>query len=56
MTEEELWERNLQILENAPEDDEPLTEEEIEGIEEGKKAYREGRVKTWEEVEEELGL
>jgi len=53
---EDLWERNLRILENAPEDDEPLTEEEIEGIEAGKKDIREGRVTSLEQVEEELGI
>jgi len=46
----------MQALLAAPEDEEPLTEEDIEAIAEGEKAIIEGRVKSLEQVEKELGL
>ena len=46
----------LQAFLNAPEDDEPLSEDELKAIEEGRKAVAEGRVELWEDVQKELGL
>ena len=46
----------LQAFLDAPEDDEPVTEEDLRDIEEGRKAVAEGRVKPWEQVKRELGL
>ncbi|MGA3117023.1 MAG: hypothetical protein ABSF90_21610 [Syntrophobacteraceae bacterium] len=46
----------LRAFLDAPEDDEPVTEEDLRDIEEGRKAVAEGRVKSWEQVKEELGL
>ena len=42
------------LLDEAPEDDEPLTPEEIATIEEGKAAYRRGDYLTAEEAKREL--
>ncbi len=46
----------LEALRNAPEDDEPLTEEDLKAIEEAEEDIRLGRVTPWEEVKKELGL
>ncbi len=46
----------LEALRNAPEDDEPLTEEDSKAIEEAEEDIRQGRVTPWEEVKKELGL
>ena len=46
----------LQAFRNAPLDDEPLTEEDIKAIEEGKEDIKAGRVYTLEQVKTELGL
>ena len=46
----------VQALRNAPEDDEPLTEEDLKAIEEAEEDIRQGRVKPWEQVKRELGL
>ena len=46
----------LQTFFNAPLDDEPLTEEDIKAIEEGKEDIKAGRVHTLEQVKTELGL
>lgn len=46
----------LKALENAPEDDEPLTPEDARAIEEAEQDIREGRVHTLEDVRKELGL
>lgn len=46
----------LQALETAPEDDEPLTEEDKEAIAEAEKAIAQGKTKPWEEVKREMGL
>ncbi len=46
----------LRKLMNAPEDDEPVTEEEEAGVREAWEDYKAGRVQTLEEVEKELGL
>mgnify|MGYP001582938126 FL=1 len=46
----------LQAFLNAPLDDEPLTEEDIKAIEEGKEDIKAGRVYTLEQVKTELGL
>jgi len=50
---EESWD---EFSKNAPEDDEPLSEDDLRDIEEGKKAIAEGRVKSWEQVKSEYGL
>ncbi len=39
---------------NAPEDDEPQTEEERAAVEEGKEEIRRGQGRPWEEVRKEL--
>lgn len=54
--EEKEWNSIMQVLENAPIDDELLTEEEIRGIEESEKDIAEGRVYPWEEIKKELDL
>lgn len=46
----------LEALRNAPEDDEPLTVEDLKAIEEAEEDIRQGRVTPWEEVKEEIGL
>lgn len=46
----------LQAFFNAPLDDEPLTEEDIKAIEEGKEDIKAGRVYTLEQVKTELRL
>ena len=46
----------LQAFLNAPLDDEPLTEEDVKAIEEGKEDIKAGRVYTLEQVKTELGL
>ncbi len=46
----------LQAFLNAPLDDEPLTEEDIKAIEDGKEDIKAGRVYTLEQVKTELGL
>ena len=46
----------LQALEAAPEDDEPLTQEDKEAIAEAEKAIAQGKTKPWEEFKRELGL
>jgi CHAD domain-containing protein len=45
----------LEAFLEAPEDDEPVTEEDLKDMEEGRRAIAEGRVKSWEEVKRELG-
>lgn len=44
------------ILKAAPIDDEPLTEDDIEAIERGRKAIKEGRIYSYEEGMKRLGL
>lgn len=46
----------LRALRNAPEDDEPLTEEELKAIEEGRKAVARGETTPLEDVMREFGL
>ena len=46
----------LRSLRGAPEDDEPLTEEDEERIREGWEAYRGGETLTLDEYERERGL
>ncbi len=46
----------LQAFLDAPEDDEPVTEEDLRDIEQGRKAVAQGRVQSWEQVKKELGL
>ncbi|MDR3553865.1 MAG: hypothetical protein P4L55_03840 [Syntrophobacteraceae bacterium] len=46
----------LDALRNAPEDDEPLTEEDLKAIAEAEEDIRQGRTTPWEEVKKELGL
>ena len=46
----------MQAFPDVPEDDEPVTEEDLRDIEEGKKAVAEGRLKSWEQVNRELDL
>jgi hypothetical protein len=43
-------------LDDAPEEDEEITEEEIRGIEEGRAAIRRGEYQSLESVMEELGI
>ena len=47
-----VWEAFL----NAPLDDEPLTEEDVQAIEEAEEDIVAGRVKPWKELKRELGL
>ena len=47
-----VWEAFL----NAPLDDEPLTEEDTQAIEEAEEDIAAGRVKPWKELKRELGL
>jgi len=54
--EEERWKRHLEIMENAPESDEPLTPEEERKLDEAEKDIAEGKTIPWEQVKEELGL
>ncbi|MHB1161327.1 MAG: hypothetical protein ACYC66_13375 [Chloroflexota bacterium] len=44
----------LRAFMEAPEDDEPLTDEELAAIREGEKAVARGEVKPWEEVKAEI--
>ncbi|MCG0278535.1 MAG: helix-turn-helix domain-containing protein [Thermanaeromonas sp.] len=46
----------LHTLETAPEDDEPLTEEDKRAIAEAERAIAQGKTKPWEQVKRELGL
>lgn len=46
----------LQAFLDAPEDDEPLTEDELKAIEQAEEDIRASRVKPWEQVKKELGL
>ena len=46
----------LRALLYAPEDDEPLDEEDLEHLEEAERDLVEGRVVAWEDVKKELGL
>ena len=52
----ERGDMGLRKLMNAPHDDEPVTEEETEGVREAWEDHKAGRVQSLEEVEEELGL
>jgi aminoglycoside phosphotransferase len=49
-------ERMLKILEEAPIDDEPLTDKEIKAIEEAREDIKAGRVKPFSKVIKELKL
>lgn len=46
----------LHALETAPEDDEPLAEEDRKAIAEAEKAIAQGKTKPWEQVKREIGL
>ncbi|MCL6614075.1 MAG: helix-turn-helix domain-containing protein [Firmicutes bacterium] len=46
----------LHALETAPEDDEPLTEEDKKTIAEAETAIAQGKTKPWEQVKREMGL
>ncbi|MBC7335362.1 MAG: helix-turn-helix domain-containing protein [Clostridia bacterium] len=46
----------LHALEKAPEDDEPLTEEDRKAVAEAEKAIAQGKTKPWEQVKREMGL
>ena len=46
----------LEALRNAPEDDEPLTADELKAIEEGRKAVARGETPPLEDVRREFGL
>ena len=46
----------LEALRNAPEDDEPLTEDELRAIEEGREAVKRGETTPLEDVMREFGL
>lgn len=43
-------------LDNAPEDDEPLDEDDLKAIDEGMKAIARGKFKPLKQVKKELGL
>jgi hypothetical protein len=45
----------IEAFENAPIDDEPITEEEERAVEEAREAYRRGETYTLEEIRRELG-
>lgn len=45
----------IEAFENAPLDDEPLTEDEERAIEEGREAYRRGETFTLDDIRRELG-
>ena len=47
-----VWEAFL----NAPPDDEPLTEEDLQAIEEATEDIAAGRGRSWKDIKEELGL
>ena len=46
----------VRVLANAPEDDEPLEEKEIDSIYEAQKDVKEGRTQTLNEMKREFGL
>ena len=46
----------LRAFLNAPEDDEPMGEQELKNLEEAQEAISAGRVTPWEEVKKEFGL
>jgi hypothetical protein len=46
----------LIALLTAPQDDEPLDEQDLQDIAEAEQAIAEGRVHSWEEVKKEFGL
>jgi predicted transcriptional regulator len=52
----ESYDRVIDRLIDSYHDDEPLTEEEIEGIEEALQDLKEGRTYTHEQVKKKLGL
>ncbi len=47
-----VWEAFL----NAPLDDEPLTEEDIQAIKEADEDFAAGRGRSWKDIKEELDL
>jgi len=44
----------LRALESAPDDDEPLSEEDEKAIAEAERAIAQGRTKSWEQVKREM--
>lgn len=46
----------FEAFDNAPLDDEPVTEEEERALEESRAAYRRGETYTLDEIKRELGL
>ena len=52
----ESYDRVIDRLIDSYQDDEPLTEEEIRGIEEALRDLKEGRTYTHEQVKKKLGL
>jgi predicted transcriptional regulator len=52
----ESYDRVIDRLIDSYQDDEPLTEEEIKGIEEAIQDLKEGRTYTHEQVKKKLGL
>lgn len=44
---EERWQAFVEVLEKAPEDDEPLTKKDVRDIKEGERAIKEGRMESW---------
>ncbi len=50
LTKEEVRRRIAQSIANAPEDDEPLSEEDLEAIREGEEDADQGRVMSTEEL------
>lgn len=56
VSDENLREIEKIIFNMIPQDDEPLTEEEVEAIENGKKEFENGELVGWEEALRELDL
>ncbi len=50
LTKEEVHRRIMESIANAPEDDEPLSEEDLEAIRRGREDIAAGRVMTTEEM------
>ncbi|MBE3582466.1 MAG: helix-turn-helix domain-containing protein [Thermoanaerobacteraceae bacterium] len=46
----------LHSLETAPEDDEPLTEEDRIAISEAERAIAQGKTRPWDQIKKEMGL
>jgi hypothetical protein len=49
-------EERMEWLNSLPEEEEELSDEALKGIEEGERACKEGRCRSWEEAARELGI